>query len=382
MRPRIGRLFAAVAVVVACAWPHAARAQNASAQVADLEARLRSTDIALREARRKVDSVRALPRPNLPDSVVAGALVVRFTTDALGPGGAAALQRAANLSWTDARTVLGASADSLVRGHPIDVRAEYAYANWWQQRQVWLSFQFADHSPRYNSLRAPVRETPARDVLSDLIGALATNGESPKLVLWLGAWMPARPTAPQAWEDVAVDLATSPSTIARACHVGALAQCEAALGLTDAGDELLSWYDADDRRAIVLRAPPNPTADEQVTLHKQCVKQRSDASCIAFLRTRTVPRPLHIDSRRTLFAYALERGGPNAYARLRAAQAGTPVRALLAAASGIDTPTLVRDWRAHALAASPDLVTPSVLQAGVMLGWIALLGVAATRRRP
>jgi hypothetical protein len=91
-----------------------------------------------------------------------------------------------------------------------------------------------------------------------------------------------------------------------------------------------------------------------------------------------VPIPLNLYTRATLLGFALERGGPSAYARLLRAK-GTPLE-ILANTAGVAPEVLVNEWRSRVLAALPRSAVPTGAETTVLLAWTVLFGVVATRR--
>jgi hypothetical protein len=186
--------------------------------------------------------------------------------------------------------------------------------------------------------------------------------------------MPTGPTL--ALDRVYVQVAASSSTRARACLTGALDDCSRILAVDSVPDPLSSWYAPDDYP--VLGANVVFRADHPYRALVQRCREKADASvCRDALLQFKIAEPVPRDVRESFLAFALVRGGPQAYVRLR----DTPGdrRARLAAAAGVPFDSLVSGWRAQVVAARP--ARSVAVPGAVTLAWLALVGIVIQRRR-
>ena len=220
----------------------------------------------------------------------------------------------------------------------------------------------------------------AHDVAMALLRKVVPDPEDPALVGWLqGAPAPATSLAP-ALAAVRPQLLLSPFSSGRACIAGATAACRAALDLLPAAEWTAAAFPLpSDRREVaraVLRTGPGGAQRDEVD---RCVSADDAAACTALvgsLEPRMLPRVTPSATRRTLLAVALERGGPDAYHRLRAASTA-PMGDRLAAAAGVPIDTLLAEWL-RAVEAADRAATPWSARVGFGgIVWIGLLLVAS-----
>ncbi|HLA89764.1 MAG TPA: hypothetical protein VJL28_04955 [Gemmatimonadaceae bacterium] len=327
--------------------------------------------------RARYDSARRAARAVLPsDSIRAGGLTLRVDPEVVRGTTRRTIERAAARASEEIRRTLGSAADDLTIGNPVVVRGLPAYALTWRGSR--LAFGLAGVPGRASMYALTLSEHEATRTILDLVGSLAASRAPDSLRAWTYGWIPAFREEESRWADFAVELAVSRSFVARACHRGALGQCERALGLVPVHDKLTEWYAPEDWRALLDSWKPLDPDVEAV--RRDCVEKGVPASCERAARARTVPLPLTMAARQSLLGLALERGGTDAYRRLLAARGG--VREVLAATAGIGADSLVAEWRARVLAASPHGTRPGAAEAGFALAWVVLLSVAAARRRP
>jgi hypothetical protein len=186
--------------------------------------------------------------------------------------------------------------------------------------------------------------------------------------------MPTGPTL--AMEKVYVQVASAPSARARACLTGALDDCRRILAIDSLPDPLSSWYAPDDYPVLganlAIRAD-----DPRRALIERC-RQTADASvCRDALLQFKIAEPVPRDVRESFLAFALVRGGPQAYVRLRDTPGDRRTR--LVAAAGVPFDSLVSGWRAQVVAAQP--ARSVAVPGAVTLAWLALFGVVIQRRR-
>src|SRR5262249_36883043 len=126
---------------------------------------------------------------------------------------------------------------------------------------------------------------------------------------------------------------------------------------------------------VVTAAPSRSSADFARCLHDKVVP-----SCEAVIRasagslfpTWTLP------ARGSLLTVALRLGGPDGYARLRAA-AGQPIPAQLEAASGVPLDSILAEWHRAVVAARPTPVAASSASLMTAALWVCLCGGLALR---
>jgi hypothetical protein len=340
--------------------------RGASAQDLD-RLRLRADSLAIewRDAQMLADLQDSLrrdaPPPNM-ERVQAGALTILADPSRLP------LQEAADAAWRELTRFYGSRANAL-RDHPLILRVLSA-------RQT----------------RAPGRGERwvlATDDLElpELTQLLVRNAPFPGTDAALRAWLPALLVPPHdtARERalVYVDLVTSHASISGRCFTGDLAACRIALGLTAVTRPVLDWWTPADRRRLV------PILIEEWaigrtgrdSLANACLEHGSDSACVELLETipaNALPRPLGMAARLSLIHVAVERGGPDAYARLLADSAA-PMADRMAAAAGLGSDSLLAVWQRVMAASRPSRVRLPWSAGVVVFGWIAVFAACAIR---
>jgi hypothetical protein len=355
---------------------HAGAAQDLN----KIGARLVAADRAYNAAHDSLQALATAERDRkLPyDSIVAGSLMLRYTAKDFSPSEQAIFQHGAGAAWKQMQDALGDAADRIARRTPIAI-GQRTWHNALAQQIIEFSIPGAE--ARSHSFSAPVSETQADDAIIDLIGSVASADEPPGLEHFSGAWIPAAGLGDRQWNTAAIDLATSNSAVTRDCYAGSIPRCKSALGLTEVADPLVEWYSPADWRVMVsgIRKTPGELPGRRASIDA-CLAGDAPKECEWLMRERPIPRPLDMEARHTLVAFALEVGGPKAYDRLTSATGGASE--LLAATSGVGIDTLVARWRAQVLAATPANVRPRVLEATSMIVWILLFAFVAQRKRP
>ena len=372
--------LALMALVPAFVPVEAQRATTASAppsEMPELRTRILAAERAYRVANGayrsmlEADRIAAAPL----DSLRAGGLRIEAST-ALSSFTKRALQRAADASWGSAALALGDSVVAATRGDPLLFRQDSARSLLSPAvAHIWL----ARAPSRGSAMRVPLSSNEATDAMLDRIGALAAGRVSLAFSEWTFSWIPPRRFAGSDWAEVAVMMATANSSATRGCFAGAAARCLAALDLTPVNDRYSEWYSPEDWQVIV-RAHFTGATEPWPNARRECLNLHNDKACLAIIKERPAPQPMPIDVRHSVVAYALERGGPKAFARLIEAR-GTPLEALVAA-SGLSTDSLIDGWRSRVVSNTPHTVRPHALEATLMLGWALVFGIAAGRRRP
>lgn len=207
-----------------------------------------------------------------------------------------------------------------------------------------------------------------------------TAAQDTGLQYWLRATIDVRPWTAAHWEGLYTEFVTAPWTSVRACHLGDLAACQRALGLSPAPRYLEVWY-ADADLEAVLRAGGGAWARRLSPGDAQaCLERHDSRMCRAALSAvpdQYLTAPLSGAARVALVALALEWGGAGAYERLRAAPG--PMQDRLTAAARVPIDSLVGTWRARLLAHRPASVTLRPAGAWTAFLWVVVLGVLGLR---
>jgi hypothetical protein len=214
-----------------------------------------------------------------------------------------------------------------------------------------------------------------------LLTAVAPPHFDPQLADWLGGSL--RPALNQAEvRAVFVELVTAPSNAVRRCFLGDIARCEDVLAVGDTTGLLERWYETPaEREALVTGSFTDYFARGATAPSLQRCRQHHDDACTALLQSLprgTLPRPLAQDARGVLVREALRAGGRDAYGRL-VANPKAPIGTRLASAAGIPLDSLVRRWRARAIAARPAPLTLSWGASVAAMGWTIIFGICALR---
>ncbi|HEV8264682.1 MAG TPA: hypothetical protein VGQ06_07010 [Gemmatimonadales bacterium] len=339
-----------------------ARAQDPvelRARVTRLERELREAEAAV--ARR--DSLTGRSRLTGADTVTVGALRV-VVPAGLPPSSRDIVARV----WTMVDATFG-SAAAVLADHPFTLVVDDPRSE--TRRRVGIT------NPVLTA-RAP------EEVELRLIWAVSTalnEQADAALSAWLQGTLVPTPDPSRERQSVYVNLVTAPSPAARSCFVGELAGCRAVLGLAEAPDVFEQWYDPPRRRRIVQQMENLEEVRGLPRTFSGCVADHADADCLAVLRAvppDLVPPPLPPGARISLARTALALGGRGSYARLIGTR-GRPVNVRLAAASGVETDSLVAAWRNAILGARPQPVAVEPRGAWVALAWGIVFGLVALR---
>jgi hypothetical protein len=242
------------------------------------------------------------------------------------------------------------------------------------KRQWLIVSRFA--AGREGNRQLILREAPAMTrALESLVDQLLIE-RRPRISEWLNAPLPIDTTSDDAWRVIRLQLAASPTTIARRCYNGSVAACKAFLGLTVEADPATAWYDSTTRRDIVRsrRSALDGAASTR------CI-EGNDADCVGLMRTSAALAPMLgapalSNARVALVAQALGDGGSGSLASFLDRDSLTVA---LAAASKLPLDSVVAHWQRHVHDAGirSDAFTPGI--AVLSLGWIVMLGGLATR---
>lgn len=276
--------------------------------------------------------------------------------------------------------------------------------------QAWFSFQWADsrvpihieEHPRPVELNSRwIRRTNVKRAIREVIAAtinydLSSHGTA--VGRWLGMNMLLGPTD----ETIYRVIASTQSRSTRACLDGDRAECISSLSLNfgasptwlpestaeerraawDAWEQhtlrhLLSWYTADERRALAGQHRTRNRADHRVWL--ACVEDGRDDACDEYLMSRGQDlAPMNPSVRASFAAYALEQGGEGAWTRLLANPDAPPIEAL-EHASGQSIDELVGGWRARVIDARPDSFARLIPSSGLAVLWFVFFSAFALR---
>ncbi len=339
-----------------------------------------------------LEIVRVMRNKRLPyDSIVTGAITLRFTSKDLSPSTRAALTRAGDATWERVEHGLGDAATRVAGRVPIVISDRTAASFISEARAYEYMSRLLPHiidlglpnmPGRSRGFVEPLNEAQAEDAMIDLVGSVASMDEPPALKVYVGDWLPAAGLNERNWNAAAIDLATTNASVARDCFAGSIPRCKSALGLTKVSDPYTEWYSPEDWRVIVSGSLNMGIVTEgRRDAMQACVAGHDMKECEWLVRERPASLPLDMDVRRTVVGLALELGGPKAYDRLVAAQGGS-ASDVLAATSGLGIDELVGQWRAHVLSATPANVRPRALEATAMLAWMLVFAFVAQRRRP
>lgn len=183
--------------------------------------------------------------------------------------------------------------------------------------------------------------------------------------------------------DVYRSLAVASSHATGRCHRGETAACVGALGLSDPGPAWRNWYTREELAAWArVHTPGWNVSDEGEREAFDACYYRGDASACAFAAAhgQTPAAPLSTQARATLVAYALERGGADAYALLRADTRGALLERI-ARAGGTTPDSIVAGWRERVMRARPVASADLGGSLFVTLLWTVALSVLAMRSK-
>jgi hypothetical protein len=185
---------------------------------------------------------------------------------------------------------------------------------------------------------------------------------------------------PDHLEWVYRELASTPSYVDRGCLAGDLTDCWTALGLDMSRDEIEKWYTPDERRAVVGTRRLFYSGRAMVDLRDRCLDEGVIEACDALIRqsNRTRWEPTFPAARGAMLWYALEAGGPGAWARLLEDPTMEPGDALRYA-SGLSTEALAKRWRDAIMEARPNVHAGFGATQLAGLFWIVLFAALAMR---
>jgi hypothetical protein len=207
-------------------------------------------------------------------------------------------------------------------------------------------------------------------------------------------WVGQHPlTPPLDWSWIYRELASTPSTVVKQCYRGETAMCWEAMGLSEGGNQWLTWYSKEERRLLVETAFANrlrysyrygygdQRLDRDDLFLHGCVELNVDRACIEILSEWAGRIPLGTASRASMVAEALTQGGEGAFTRLLS-DPGASLKDRLAHAAGLHPDTLAARWRERVMGAEPSVQADLVRAPLSMVFWLALLLFFAIRSTP
>jgi hypothetical protein len=340
-------------------------AHLAAQSTASLRERLALLERSWREAAAAsaaVDSAARVRMAGVLDTTRIESLTILAPSEWLGPAATAG-----RIAW---RRLFGAFGDHLRSGKPYPLLLVLTVAG----EPPPLGFPL--HAIPVPVLRGATEDTLLAAQMDIAVQGFLANQYDDALKRWLVGRIDTRDVVPPA---LFVDLATSPSVVARACLVGSVDACGTALVLTTPNDPATAWYDAGGRRAVVALVPRD-VAPNLLDLD-QCVSKGSDAACLREMRSSKspdIPPPVGWDSRELLVRLALHLGGPGAFDRL-ITSAPRPIGERLALAARVPIDSLLGRWRAAVLSSRPASVDLTPETAWIALLWGVLFAVFLLR---
>lgn len=179
------------------------------------------------------------------------------------------------------------------------------------------------------------------------------------------------------------ELAISWATAGRECAAGSTGACRAVLTLPgeDLGRSL--YFSPVDYRAVVTTGEISLTADSALHAMRRRCLAGSDPDCAtAYLALKRIPDPFSGGLRSTVVEHALELGGTQAIARLRAAATDAPALSILASVAGVSEDSLVRSWQRRVRVALDEDSPSPAKDTLAVAAWSLLVLFGVTRRRP
>jgi hypothetical protein len=364
---------ASCAAVLALGASPVARAQSLPAR--PVAERFAESQHRLDAISRLIDSVNAAADSAAPPLAMVEGLVHLRYDSSLGPLTLAVLRKAARQASTRVSAVQGDAAVTTVGGAQF---VAFERTNpWSHRRQLELHVRGAGSQlPFFVSL--PVSPPKVADYLAQTAANIATNRLMAGLDHSRLGTVPVAQPATDGWTDLAIWTATATSTVARRCAVGQLADCRRLLETPTSTARLEDWYDPADYPALVERRDWRKDSEERQEIARRCVEMHDAGACSDAAHHMLLPYPVPIDAmHESLTALALEKGGPQALARMFAAPVDDIARVEAAAVMPMDS--LVAQWQRRVAAARP---THGVLGELIALLWFATLLFVLSRRRP
>jgi len=241
--------------------------------------------------------------------------------------------------------------------------------------------------------------------IRDAIG-LSLNSDLHDTDAYVSEWAWGSPFASRDYAQTYRIIATTQSRATRNCLAGEVSACGSALGLdaplhprgprSDRLEELLEWetlrrerlqvwYTPEERRAMVASNGRLPARFRRVGSVQiggsewgECVEAHVIEVCDTLLLQYSDGVPLPGLVRETLMAYALERGGQGAWARLLENPEAPPIEAL-EYASALPIDDLLSGWRTLIISERPDSYDSMVSRVALAMLWILFFSFLATR---
>jgi hypothetical protein len=365
-------------------------AQSPTDPLAGPLASLHKARVAL-EAARAAWEQDSLLRTQLPLVERIGGIAVRADTAAFARTTVTVVLQEVSAATDGLRSTLGTAADAVLADGVISVLGiertrDSRLARIWNGVSIRFDLGGTSHAVGVSAANvggiSPGGATRIRGLIAGSISERLTVEGGATLRTWPGTAPRLHALSAEEREIIYRGLRLNPSSVARACHDGALAACATGLALHAATtDTIDAWLDAAQRRMLVReRARDTVREPGLAPLHRDCVTNGADSVCRLLVVRSGVRPPLGIDARRELLRLALVRGGDGAWARLREV-GDRPPTAMLEYVSGVPADTLVAALRAEVLAGrapSPSPAPSSWLTSG--LGALLVAGLVTRRR--
>lgn len=179
------------------------------------------------------------------------------------------------------------------------------------------------------------------------------------------------------------ELALSWATVGRECAAGSPAACRAVLTVAPPERRLAFYFTPADYRAVVTSGELSRDADSTVFASKRRCLEGADTACVRVVtQLARVPDPFSGGLRATVIEHALHMGGTEGITRMRALPPGTSALQRATALAGVSEDSLLRSWQttlSRSVAASIPAPAPVGL---ATFGWVAVVLLAVTRKRP
>lgn len=180
------------------------------------------------------------------------------------------------------------------------------------------------------------------------------------------------------WTQLRLDLISATSRVPRRCYEGSMPDCRHVLGLDSVRSRVREYYDSAGRHYIVQRNAEQ-LKRRNFAATASCLAG-VDLACVSVLETGFVDVSIaSIGHRVALLQLAIQRGGPDAAARVLQAR-GTPEQQL-EAVSGLPIDSLTAAWHSRIRNERVASDTMSAGMALTSLGWLALFGIMAARSK-
>lgn len=377
------RVFRPLVVLAALGALLATGAPGAAAQAGlerELRARANEARLTTREARDAFLASRRAATASLTDTLVIDGLTLRW------PG---TLRELADVDGIvagirDAQASLarrfGTGGTELVAGAVLDVRIPVQRAS--RTPRIRLA-PAAERAGQGQTLSTPVERAAVRRYVLDLAGTRLRESHA-ALRTYPASALSLDESSDHA-ARAARSLATGESAPGRRCARGSVSACRAILTHAEGEQAKALWYDREDDRSIVFVTQHHRIARDRTTLieaRKRCLADGDAPSCRLVVQQSAPHYPFTWLVRGSFIAHAIEMGGADGLARLKADTVTRDPIALLARVAALPEDSLIASWQragARAVEDSTGSLAPLTVAA---LFWCGIFFFGATRRRP